>query len=182
MTATDEELAARVIATGEHAAFNELVRRHQSGVRNWLRHLAGDPVRGDELAQDAFVRAWDRLHEFRGDGSFRAWLMRIAYTLFLQERRSAARHRRLAEAVAQDPLMSESVVASAPDSGVTDLPRLLAMLSDDERSAMILSYAYGMSHAEISQVTGWPLGTVKSHLRRGRERLQRRLPRTEVVQ
>ena len=173
MGVSDEELVAKVIATRDQAAFAELVRRHQSGIRNWLRHLSGDHARGDDLAQDTFVRAWDKLHTFRGRGKFRAWLMKLAYNEFLQERRGAARDLRLAEAVQADPTSARNVSEPGPDTGVTDLPRMLAILGEDERVAMVLNYAYGMSHGEISEVTGLPLGTVKSHVSRGRDKIRK---------
>ncbi len=172
MLASDEELVARAVTTRDERAFAELVRRHQSGIRNWMRHLAGDADRGDELAQDAFVRAWDKLDTFSGRGTFRAWIMRIAYNEFLGQRRRLQRDRRLGDAYRADPVMTETTIHGAMESGVTDLPRMLAVLSDDERTAMILNYAYGMSHGEVSEITGMPLGTVKSHVTRGRNKIR----------
>lgn len=172
MDGCDEDLVARVIATRDQRAFAELVRRHQSGIRNWMRHLAGDTTRGDELAQDTFIRAWDKLHTFSGRGKFRPWLMKIAYNTFLQERRQAARDQRLTDAISVDSSLTETELAPGTDTGITDLPRMLSVLSEDERTALVLNYAYGMSHGEISEITGMPLGTVKSHVNRGRKRIR----------
>lgn len=172
MHASDEELVARVVAAHDQSAFAELVRRHQSGIRNWMRQLTGDADRGDEITQDAFVRAWDKLHTLSSGGKFRAWMMKLAYNQFLQERRKAARNRRLLDAYAADPVVMKTSMDGPEDSGTSDLPRMLAILSEGERSALILNYAYGMSHGEISEITGMPLGTVKSHVTRGRNKIR----------
>jgi RNA polymerase sigma-70 factor (ECF subfamily) len=87
----DHRLIARVLAGRDSAAFGELVRRHQSHVRNFLRRLCGDFSLADDLAQDAFMRAWDKLNTYSGQGSFIGWLLKIAYTTFLQSRRKSKR-------------------------------------------------------------------------------------------
>lgn len=170
----DEELVARAIATGNPADYDELIRRYQSDVRNWLRHLTGDPSRADDLAQETFIRAWERLHTI-GDGKkFKAWIMKIAYNMFLQSHRRQGREARLADALGREQLAAESHVTTGGDAGVTDLPRMMAALSEGERIAMVLCYAYGMSHREITELTDMPLGTVKSHIRRGAARIRDR--------
>ena len=85
--AIDNDLVARAVAQQDAAAFGELVRRHQSQVRNFLRKLTRDYEQADDLAQDAFMHAWDKLHTFIGHGSFIGWLLRVAYTTFLQSKR-----------------------------------------------------------------------------------------------
>ncbi len=170
----DGELVARAIATGNPADYDELIRRYQSDVRNWLRHLTGDPSRADDLAQETFIRAWKRLHTI-GDGKkFKAWIMKIAYNMFLQSHRRQGREARLADALGREQLAAGSHVTAGGDAGVADLPRMLAALTEGERVAMILCYAYGMSHREITELTGMPLGTVKSHIRRGAARIRER--------
>ena len=77
-----------------------------------MRQLTGDADRGDEITQDAFVRAWDKLHTVSGRGKFRAWMMKLAYNQFLQQRRKAVRNRRLLDAYEADPVArvcSESI-------------------------------------------------------------------------
>lgn len=172
MPASDEDLVARVMAARDQAAFGELVRRHQSRVRSWLRRLTRNPATADDIAQDAFIRAWDRLHTFSGQGRFAAWLMKVAYTEFLMHHRKARAEQRLAVAVeagstgppVHDPSGDESVAA--------DLDRVLGVLGEEERVVMILCYAHGLSHSEASEVTSLPLGTVKSHIQRGKARIR----------
>jgi len=173
MESRDEELIAQVIATRDPTAYQELLRRYQSDVRNWLRQLTRDPSLADDLAQDTFVRAWKRLHTIRGGNSFKSWVMKIAYNIFLQSRRRQGRERRLADALSREYLATESHVSQAPDARLADLPKMLSSLSEEERVAMILCYAYGMSHREITDLTGMPLGTVKSHVRRGTLRIRK---------
>jgi RNA polymerase sigma-70 factor (ECF subfamily) len=171
---TDEALAAEAAACRDEAAFAELLRRHQGRVRGYLAKVSGNHALADDLAQDTFIRAWDRLASYRGSGHFSAWLMKIAHNEFLQSLRRSQRDRRLSERLA-DGTAGEASPASPgaqPDAGVTDLPRLLSVLSEEERAVMVLSYAYGYSHAEIVEVTGLPLGTVKSHIHRGRARVR----------
>ena len=170
----DEALVARAIASGNPADYDELIRRFQSDVRNWLRHLTGDPARADDLAQETFIRAWERLHTISDGKKFKAWVMKIAYNMFLQSSRRQGREARLADALAREQLAAESHVTPSSDAGVADLPRMLAALSENERVTLVLCYAYGMSHRETAELTDMPLGTVKSHLRRGAARIRER--------
>jgi RNA polymerase sigma-70 factor (ECF subfamily) len=171
---SDEALAAEAAACRDAEAFAELVRRHQGRVRGYLGKITGNPALADDLAQDTFIRAWDRLSSFRGSGHFAGWLMKIAHNEFLQTLRKSARDARLEERLGREAAEPElpSTLGGRPDEGVTDLPRFLAVLSDDERAVLVLSYACGCSHAEIVEITGLPLGTVKSHIHRGRARVR----------
>ncbi|TFG87166.1 MAG: RNA polymerase sigma factor [Chromatiales bacterium] len=177
---SDEELVARAVAARDQAAFGELVRRHQSRVRNWLRQLTRNAATADDIAQEAFIKAWDKLDSFGGQGRFAAWLMKIAYTEFLMSHRKSKGEQRLAAAV-------EAATAEAPvhdPSGeqavAADLERLLAILTGDERAVMVLCYAQGLSHGEASEVTGIPVGTVKSHISRGKDKIRQRFFPEEV--
>ena len=174
MAASDEELVARAISAKDHGAYGELVQRHQGRVRGWLRQLTGDAAQADELAQDTFIRAWEKLHTFTGRGKFAAWLMKLAYNTFLQSRRGVKRDQRLAEAVGSDPVLMNTESGSTFASELPDLPKMLSVLSDPERHAMVLCYAFGFSHGEVSEVTGLPLGTIKSHIKRGKTKIRSR--------
>lgn len=174
MAASDEQLVAQVLGTQDQTAFAELVGRHQSRVRNWLRQLARDRARADDLAQETFITAWQKLGSFSGQGKFSSWLMKIAYNEFLQSRREDRRERRLAEAVAAETPGEPAEDPTVSELAATDLERMLAALSDAERQAMVLCYAYGLSHSEASEITGMPIGTIKSHINRGKERIRAR--------
>ncbi len=172
LTEADEALVARVLASRDTAAFGELVARHQSTVRGVLRKLTGDHALADDLAQDTFIHAWRKLHTFAGRGRFRGWLLRVAHSRFLMHLRKRKSETALAGKLRTE---METTLGAAPDrySGeLPDLNRLLSVLSDEERSVLVLSYGYGLTHVEIGQVTGLPLGTVKSHIHRGKARIQ----------
>ena len=165
----DSYLIARVVAQQDAAAFGELVRRHQSQVRNFLRKLTRDVDAADDLAQDAFIHAWDRLHTFMGHGSFIGWLLKVAYTTFLQSKRKAKRYQEvLVEALTE--ISTESMVSHSDEMG--DLDKFLAVLTAEERAVMIMSYACGLSHREIGDATNLPVGTVKSIIFRGKEKIR----------
>jgi RNA polymerase sigma-70 factor (ECF subfamily) len=174
MAASDEQLVARVLAARDQSAFGELVARHQSRVRNWLRQLTRDPARADDLAQETFIAAWQKLAGFGGHGKFSSWLMKIAYNEFLQSHRESRRERQLAEAVAAETPTEPAEDPAMAEQAATDLERMLGALSAAERQAMVLCYAYGLSHAEASEITGMPIGTIKSHINRGKDRIRAR--------
>jgi len=164
MPKTDEELVANVVATQDSASFELLVKRHQSKVRNWLRQLSRSVALSDDLAQDAFLIAWRRMSTFRGTGTFSGWLMKIAFNAYLQSDRKQKR-----ESEGNEQLIVECDPVYSEDIGLhIDVMRLLSPLTEQERVVMVLCYAHGYSHAEIAEIVDMPLGTVKSHIRRGR--------------
>lgn len=181
MSVPDNDLAALVIATKDRAAFGELVRRHQTVVRGMLARMTNNRALAEDLAQDAFIRAFEKIESFRGQGSFRGWLCRIAYTEFLQARRKRKSVDRTMERFQVETEL-EPVGTSNWDRGdAMDLDRALKGLSEPERACIVLCYACGMSHAEASAATGMPLGTVKSHVNRGREKMKAMLVREEAA-
>jgi len=160
-----------VVAGQDSAAFGELVRRHQSQVRNFLRKLARDHSMADDLAQDAFVHAWDKIHTYSGTGSFIGWLLKVAYTTFLQAKRKSKRYSEVLEQVGYVTSVDSASYTSDANE-LTDLDKFLAILSEEERVIMIFSYACGLSHREISDATSMPVGTVKSVIFRAKERIR----------
>jgi RNA polymerase sigma-70 factor (ECF subfamily) len=167
----DQYLVALAAASQDTAAFGELIRRHQSQVRNFLRKLAADPVEADDLSQEAFLHAWDKLQTYSGRGSFIGWLLKVAYTTFLQSKRKSKRYAEvLDEAGHVADLESRSYTEDAQE--VSDLDKLLAVLTEEERAIMVMSYACGLSHREIGEATGMPVGTIKSIIFRGKEKIR----------
>lgn len=167
----DQELVA-LARVGNLAAFETLVRRHQTLVRNWLRRLGKDASRADDLAQETFVQVWQQLGSYRGDGQFRSWLLKIAYSRFLQHLRKHKSEAALLERVELlDPADdSRGHHDEAPDAG-----RMLALLNVEERACLLLCYSHGYSHSEISELLSLPLGSVKSLLRRSVLRIREHL-------
>ena len=167
----DHQLVARVVSGQDSSAFGELVRRHQSHVRNFLRKLTGDYTLADDLAQDCFIHAWDKLQTYSGKGSFIGWLLKVAYTTFLQSKRKSKRYAEILEQVGH-ATPEDMRTHAAPAAEVGDLDRFLAVLTDEERAIMVMSYACGLSHREISEATAMPVGTVKSVIFRGKEKIR----------
>lgn len=170
MTPTDPELIARAVDRDDRAAFGELVQRHQSAVRRFLRHLTrGDAALADDLAQDTFVHAYRKLGEFRQDAAFPTWLLGIAHNHW----RNARRKQR---SVPLEPGHLEALEpqpAAAPAIDLRhDLAHAVRQLSTDEQTAVHLTYQHGLSHSEVAAVVGWPLGTVKTHLARSKDKLR----------
>jgi RNA polymerase sigma-70 factor, ECF subfamily len=158
---------------GDEASFAELVRRRQGWLRSLLRQLSRDAALADDLAQDALLQAWRMLPSLRSPAAFGSWLRRLAVSVWLQHvrRHREERLERPERALAGDPRAER-----AEDPSVQlDLDTALARLAPECRLCVVLAYHERMSHAEINAATGLPLGTVKSHVRRGGEQLRRLL-------
>lgn len=164
----DQRLVAEVLSDGNPKAFGRLVERYQTPVRGFLfRLVKGKADLADDLAQDTFLTAFRRLETYRGSGKFSSWLFRIAYTTFLQELRRSARVQEV-ELTGDE----QGTVTPHDPTASIDLERAMAGLRKEERTAITLCYTYGMSHSEASTVLGLPLGTVKSHVERGKNKLR----------
>jgi len=168
----DQSLVTLAVASQDTAAYGELIRRHQSQVRNFLRKLAGGSTEdADDLAQECFLHAWDKLQTYSGRGSFIGWLLKVAYTTFLQSKRKSKRYSEVLNEVGYvAEQQSRSYTQDADE--VSDLDKLLAVLTEEERAIMVMSYACGLSHREIGDATGLPVGTVKSIIFRGKEKIR----------
>ncbi|WP_395671516.1 RNA polymerase sigma factor [Phenylobacterium sp.] len=165
----DVELVALATA-GERRAFGELARRHGSAVRGVLRRMGAQPAEADDIAQDAFMAGFERIAEFRGEGTFAAWIKRIAARLYLKR---LQRERRLSAFAAET---DEAGPAAAGDADRRiDLDEALRTLGAAERMCVTLCFGAGLSHAETADALNLPLGTVKSHVKRGLEKLRARL-------
>jgi RNA polymerase sigma factor (sigma-70 family) len=171
----DEALLLRAARRGDHAAFGEMVKRHQSNVRRQLRFaLRGDAAVADELAQDTFVLAWRSLGRFRGDARLATWLHRIAHRRFLMHARAAASR---IDAVGFDEpeAMDEEGELPADAAMRIDVERAMAGLPEAQRLALFHCFQLDLSHQEAAAVLGWPVGTLKSHVARGKAVLRERL-------
>ena len=174
MSFTDADLIARVLAHEDSHAFAELVRRYQSPVRAFLlRMTRGDAHLADDLAQETFLKAWRKLSTFRGTAKFSTWLFGVA----CNEIRGAARKRKELSLEEMDapPPEATSPAASTGSHLRLDLTEALKVLSSNERAAVLLCCQNGLSHEEAAQVLDCPLGTLKTNVLRGREKLKRQL-------
>ncbi|MDO9587759.1 MAG: RNA polymerase sigma factor [Brevundimonas sp.] len=168
---SDAELVGRALS-GSDAAFSRLIERHQAAVRGFLRRmLGGGWAEADDVAQDAFLAAWGALRLLKDPAGVRAWLCGIAW------RKAQDRIRSSRRGAARDNIWLETVETPA---GVSPEDRMsvtaaMAELPPDVRACVALCLADGWSHGEASMALGLPLGTVKSHVARGRARLLKAL-------
>ena len=172
MPLNDADLVARVLLDDDHHAFAELVRNHQSTVRGLLRNLTrGDAATADDLAQETFLRAYKNMRNFRGEAKFSTWLYRIAYNCFRED----ARKRKELVGIDETQLEAEPDPQTVDPALRQDLMHALQLLPLHERSAVVLCCQNGLSHDEASRVLDIPLGTVKTNVLRGREKLKKML-------
>jgi RNA polymerase sigma-70 factor, ECF subfamily len=163
-----ESLASAVEASvvalacaGDQPAFEELVRRRQSSIRNLLRSLCRQAALADDLAQETFLQAWLHIGSLRVPDAFAGWLRKLAINSWRQHLRREGIFGKLAEVEPGD------VVSTSSTTETLDLNAALGALAPNVRLCIVLSYHEGMSHGEIASATQLPLGTVKSHIARG---------------
>jgi RNA polymerase sigma-70 factor (ECF subfamily) len=176
----DAALVARA-RSGDVDAFQELVDRHQVAIFNVVLRTVKDPGIAEDVTQDAFLRAWRSLRQFRG-GNVRGWLMRIAVnraydTLRSQKRRPADS----LDALEYEPVARWTAGAATPEhpeghalrTELSEvLERLLARLPDDQRTALLLVDLEGFSYDEAAGIMAVAPGTIKSRISRARSRLR----------
>jgi RNA polymerase sigma-70 factor (ECF subfamily) len=161
------EILAREAAAGDAAAFGMLVRRHQSRLRGFLlRMTRGNQALADDLAQETFLEAFRKIAQF-GTGSFFGWLSAIAYSRYLME----ARKRKLESLDEAAEIADDAPEAETASAAKLDLEKAMARLVPAQRAALTLCFALGLSHEEAAVALKMPLGTLKSHVNRGREKL-----------
>jgi RNA polymerase sigma-70 factor (ECF subfamily) len=161
---------------GDADAFGRLVRRFQGDVWRLAYGLIGCEASADDVAQDAFVRAYRFLPRYRGDSKFSTWLFSITRNCALDELRRSGRRRRLSERL-------EPPTAQAPDAGLRlEILEALACLPLELREPIVLIDMFGLSYAEVAGVVGAPVGTIKSRVHRGRAQLAHALGPPEETQ
>ena len=161
-----DTLVIALACAGDDSAFGELMRRRQSRVRKFMYHMCRQPALGDDLAQQVFLKAWRSLGSLRSAVAFDGWLKKIIVNVWLEE----VRRGKLATLV--DVELKDLAVQPEATSVRMDLDAALSTLSPDMRVCVVLAYNEGHSHPEIAELTGLPLGTVKSNIARGAARLR----------
>ncbi len=187
----DIALVTQVAVFRNKKAFDQLVRKYQSPVRRFfLNQTLGDEQLSDDLAQETFIKAYVNITKFRGMASFSTWLMRIAYNVFYDEVRKRKVEtvsfeeggRRKEEGDYSHPQIyrqncslqqdySHSSFLVPPSSLKMDIHQALALLKPDERTCITLQLIDGYPIDQIAKITGIAENTVKSHLRRGKEKM-----------
>jgi len=168
------------VQEGDDAAFTELLERYRALLLNFVyRLLGGDAATAEDVAQEAFVRAYQHAGEYRPDqGSVRTWLFALARHRAIDEVRRRRRHPTASLEAAPTP-------AAPPHQGVaeqstarevgTEIAAAVAALPEDQRTTVILTEYHGLSHAEVAAVLGSSEKSVESRLYRARQTLREKL-------
>jgi RNA polymerase sigma-70 factor (ECF subfamily) len=166
----DDQLLLAAVREGSERAFNTLIDRHQQAVRAFLRGITASYADADDVAQETFLAAWTQAKAFRGQGSVRSWLFSIAW------RKAKGNQRRWFRAARRDTDYHGSLggdeVSAAPTEERIAVRQALLALPLDQRAAVMLCLGSGHSHGEASEMLGIPLGTIKSYVSRGKEKLR----------
>ncbi|WP_394826354.1 RNA polymerase sigma factor [Pendulispora albinea] len=156
---------------GDVGAFEQLYRTHVGRVHALCLRLVADAALAEQLTQDTFVRAWERLKSFRGESAFATWLRHVAVNVVLEERRATARRTRRIMPTGDDAVLGSASGARRDDVGL-DLERALAKLPEGPRTVFVLHDVEGYQHREIGDLLGIAEGTSKAHLHRARTLLK----------
>lgn len=159
-------------------AFTALVKHHQGKVRAFLFRLCGSSSLADDIGQETFILAYQKLPSFQGESKFSTWLLAIAYRCFLQSLRKSKRETEKTNRLAKDAEINPGYYESISPAQL-DLEFAMKQLSEVERAALTLCFSFGCSHSEASMILKIPLGTLKTNILRGKEKLRVILVETE---
>lgn len=176
-TERDDDLALVERARGgDTAAFGRLYRAHAGRIHALVWRLSGnDAALAEDLVQEAFIRAWNKLHLFEGKSAFGTWLHRLAANVALSDRR--VRVRRVGRELPMDDSVERTAMGER-DVHVglrTDLEQAIAALPERARSVLVLFDIEGYRHEEIAELTGMAVGSSKAQLHRARKLVRARL-------
>ena len=167
----DESSLIQRSQNGDHRAFEQLYRANLAKVHGLCYRLCGQRELAEDLTQEAFVRAWQKLDSFRGDSAFGSWLYRLTSNVVIGYLRTQSKWKM----VNFDIQEHESLLGFAKmDTSRPDIELKLAQLPDQARVVVILHEYLGYQHNEISELTGMAVGTSKSHLHRAKDLLKQR--------
>ncbi len=173
---TEDANLIREVVEGNHQAFLALYDRHSSKVYGLALRVVGDPMTAEEVAQDAFLRLWTRADTYNPDrGRLSSWLLTITRRLAIDHFRLEGRR-----PPAWNPSNPDNALEKIPDpASQSDESRwgsmkfALISLPQEQRSVIELAFYHGMSHSQIAEYQSTPLGTVKTRIRLGLEKLRR---------
>lgn len=170
----EDTVLVRRAQGGDSKAFEQLYHRHAGRVHALALRLCTNSGEAEELTQDAFVRAWEKLTSFRGECKFSTWMHRLTVNLFLSGRRNAGRREARVISVADPALLGATAPGRTP--GVAgDLEAAIARLPEGARIVFVLYDVEGYAHHEIAAMTGTAEGTCKAQLHRARRLLREML-------
>ena len=168
-------------AAGDRGAFERLYRQHVNRVFSICARMVSDQARAEELTQDVFVRAWEKLHLFRGESSFGTWLHRLAVNVVLNARKSEGRMRSRHEEQDEEQggidALPDTASLSLGPADLLDLEAAMKRLPPGARRVFVLHDVEGYKHEEIAEMLGVTSGATKAQLHRARLLLREALNR-----
>ena len=167
----EDSQLVRAAQAGDVGAFEALYRRHAGRIHALCRRLCGQAAEAEEMTQEAFVRAWERLSSFRGDAAFGTWLHRLTVNTVLSSWRAAGRYRQRVVAIDDQEAPHHPVMSAQPGLAL-DLEKAIAALPVGARTVFVLHDVEGLLHREIAEHTGLAVGTCKTQLHRARKLLR----------
>ena len=168
-------------AAGDRRAFERLYRQHTNRVFSLCARMVNDQARAEELTQDVFVRAWEKLHLFRGESSFTTWLHRLTVNVVLNARKSDGRNRTRFEETDEEAGGMDAfpgvVGMPLPPGDLLDLEEAITRPPPGARRVFLLHDVEGYKHEEIAEMLGVTAGATKAQLHRARLLLREALNR-----
>lgn len=167
--ADDIRWISQVVLIGNKQSFNHLVVKYQSSIRRFFANLTkGDTFLSDDLAQETFLKAYLKIHSFRGTSSFSTWLFRIAYNTYLD----SVRAKKYFEDWNLQEIDENTSAEIDYSSKKNDIFAALQYVKKDEKVALLLFYMEDKSQKEIAKIMDLPLGTVKTNILKGKEKME----------
>jgi RNA polymerase sigma-70 factor (ECF subfamily) len=164
----DLKWVSRVTLLGDTKAFDQLTRKYQSSIRRFFLNLTmGDTQLSDDLAQDTFIKAYLNLSSFQGLAGFSTWLFRIAYNVYYD----AVRSRKVTADIDETAINQLHQTENEFSGSKFDIQTALLQLRNEERTAILLFYMEDKNHKEIAKIMNCPLGTIKTYILKGKEKL-----------
>lgn len=169
MSKSDDLLwVTRVTLLGDKSAFDHLTRKYQSSIRRFFLNLTmGDSPLSDDLAQETFIKAYLNLSSFQGLSGFSTWLFRIAYNVHYDFVRS----KKTTSDINETEINYIHQLDNSFSAEKLDIHQALQLLRREEKTAVLLFYMEDKTHKEIARIMQCPLGTVKTYILKGKEKL-----------
>ena len=169
MSNTDDlRWVSQLTLLGDKSAFDKLTCKYQSPIRRFFLNLTmGDAPLSDDLAQETFIKAYLNINSFKALSGFSTWLYRIAYNVFYDSARAQKHNADLDEYVIDN--LHQTQNEFSPEK--MDIYKALKILRKEEQMAVLLFYMEDKTHNEISKIMNCPLGTVKTYILKGKEKL-----------
>ncbi len=164
----DIRWVAQVALFGDKSAFDKLTCKYQSSIRRFLLNLTvGDGPLSDDLAQETFIKAYLNISSFKGLSGFSTWLYRIAYNVFYDSARAQKRYADINEYEIDNLHQTQNEFSVEK----LDIYKALKLLRQEEQTAVLLFYMEDKTHPEIAKIMNCPLGTVKTYILKGKEKI-----------